>query len=167
MKKSNYLKVVLSVATAMLISLGVSGQVANSNYVEYDANRLAPTNIDYVTLKAGGTTVGYYALPDPVYHPNYTLAGTWALTPGFTWTWTILPAMTITQTGAANYAEITYTLAGNYAATVAENASAAYGSCADATPTVMNITVITPRQPTLQRQTLPSYAVISLQQQLQ
>jgi hypothetical protein len=29
----------------------------------FDASTTAPTNVDYVTLKGGGTTMGYYALP--------------------------------------------------------------------------------------------------------
>jgi len=144
MKKSNFLRTVLSIATAMLISTSVIGQVANNNYTEYDANRTAPTNVDYVTLKAGNTTMGYYALPDPVFHPNYNAGGAWALTAGFVWNWSILPAMTINKPGAANYAEIVFTATGDYAVNVAEESPAAFGGCADATPTVMNVTVIAP-----------------------
>ena len=46
MKKSNFFKTVLGVAAAMLISSSVFGQVANTDYTQYDANRTAPTNID-------------------------------------------------------------------------------------------------------------------------
>ncbi len=147
MKKSNFFKAVLGVAAAMLISSSVFGQVANNQYTEYDANRLAPTNIDYVTLRTGGsTTMGYYALPDPVYHPNYNLAGTWALTADFTWAWT-LPAGVTNVTPAlqpANYVELRFAGTGDYAVTVAETSPAAFGGCADATPTLMNVTVVAP-----------------------
>jgi hypothetical protein len=144
MKKSNFFKTVLGVATAMLLSSGVFGQVANNNYTVYDANRTAPTNVDYVTLKTGGTTMGYYALPDPVYHPNYNVGGAWALTADFVWNWSVVPAMATAKPGAANYVEVTYTGTGNYAVTVAEQAPAAFGSCVDATPTLMNVTVVAP-----------------------
>jgi len=145
MKKSNFLKTVLGIATAMLMTGNVMGQVANADYQVYDAVLQGPSNIDYVTLRTGGSTVmGYYAMPDLVYHPNYTGVGGYALTAGFTWDWTILPAMTINKPGDANYAEITYTATGNYAVTVREHAPAAMGGCFDATPTEMNVTVIAP-----------------------
>jgi len=149
MKKSNFFKTVLGVAAAMLISTGVFAQVANSDYLQYDADRLAPVNVDYVTLKTGGTTMGYYALPDPVYHPNYTALGTWALTAGFTWDWTVAPVMATAKPGAANYVEITYTAAGDYVVTSAEHAPAAMGGCADVTPTLMNVTVVNPPTATI------------------
>jgi len=148
MKKSNIFKTVLGIAGAILMTSGAFGQVANPDYTVYDANRTAPTNVDYVTLRTGGSTVmGYYALPDPVYHPSYT--ATFALTAGFVWNWTI---PTNPSTGAsvsasgtpANYVEITYTLTGNYVLNVTEQAPAAFGSCADASATVMNVTVVAP-----------------------
>jgi hypothetical protein len=147
MKKSNFFKTVLGVAAAMLISSGVFGQVANPNYTQYDADRLAPANIDYVTLRTGGsTTMGYYALPDPVYHPNYNALGTWALTAGFTWAWTLPGGVTNVTPGGqpANYVELRFTAAGPYAVTVAETAPAAFGGCVDPTPTLMNVTVVAP-----------------------
>jgi hypothetical protein len=147
MKKSNFFKTVLGVAAAMLISSGMYAQVANADYTQYDANRTAPTNIDYVTLRTGGsTTMGYYALPDPVYHPNYTALGTWALTAGFTWAWTLPGGVTnVTPVGQpANYVELRFAGAGNYAVTVAETSPAAFGGCIDATPTLMNVTVVAP-----------------------
>jgi hypothetical protein len=149
MRKLNFLKSVLSVAAAMLLTTNVFGQVANTDYSEYDANTTAPTNIDYVTLRTGGSTVmGYYALPDPVYHPVYT-GPAWTLSAGFTWDWTIPtnPGGGASVTGGgtpANYVEITYTATGNYVVNVAETAPPAFGSCADASPTVMNVTVVSP-----------------------
>jgi hypothetical protein len=146
MKKSNFFKTVLGVAAAMLISSSMFGQVANVNYKQYDSNVLAPDTVDYVTLKtAGSTTMGYYAKPDPVYHPNYTAPG-WALTAGFVWNWTVTPAMATAKPGDANYVQITYTATGNYVVNVAEQSPASFGGCADATPTVMNVTVIAPPQ---------------------
>lgn len=147
MKKSNFFKTVLGVAAAMLISSSMFGQVANNNYTQYDGDRLAPINIDYVTLRTGGsTTMGYYALPDPVFHPNYNALGTWALTAGFTWAWT-LPAGVTNVTPAAqpaNYVELRFAGAGDYSVTVAETSPAAFGGCADATPTLMKVTVVAP-----------------------
>lgn len=144
MKKINFLRSVLGVATAMLLTVSAMGQVADGNYTRYDSDLLNPDTVDYVTLKAGGTTMGYYAKPDPVYHPNYTALGAWALTAGFSWDWTILPAMAIAKPSVANYATVTYTATGNYAVTVAEHSPAAFGNCADATPTLMNVTVVAP-----------------------
>jgi hypothetical protein len=144
MKKSNFFKTVLGVAAAMLISTSTFGQVANNNYTEYDANRTAPTNVDWVTLRTGGNTVmGYYALPDPVYHPNYIAPG-WTLTAGFTWSWTLPGTVTNVTPGGqpANYVELNFSAAGNYAIRVAETSPAAFGGCADLTPTLMNVTVV-------------------------
>lgn len=140
--KKMILKVALSLV-AVLMFTGVMAQNPPTPYAQYDANLTAPTNIDWVTLRTGGSTVmGYYALPDPIYHPNYVAAGT--LTAGFVWNWTILPAMTIAKPGSANYATITYTATGNYVVNVAEQSPVAYGGCVDPTPTVMNVTVINP-----------------------
>jgi hypothetical protein len=137
----------------MLLTGNVMGQVVNSDYQVYDLVLQGPTNIDYVTLRTGGSTVmGYYALPDVVYHPNYTAIGLWALTAGFTWNWTVTGTATIAKPDPvvrANYAQITYTATGNYAVTVAEQAPLAMGSCADATPTEMNVTVIAPPAATI------------------
>jgi hypothetical protein len=92
--------------------------------------------------------MGYYALPDPVYHPSYVTPG-FALTPDFSWVWTIPtnPGTGAALTGGgtpANYVEVTYSITGNYVLNVAEKAPAAFGSCQDATPTVMNVTVVAP-----------------------
>jgi hypothetical protein len=145
MKKQNLFRLFSSVATATFLISGLFGQVANSDYVQYDADQQNPTNIDYVTLRTGGSTVmGYYALPDPVYHPNYNALGSWALTPDFAWDWTVTPAMATAKPGDANYVEITYTAVGTYDVTVAEHAPAAMGGCSDATPTEMVVNVIAP-----------------------
>ncbi len=142
MRKINFLKTVLSVAIAMLMGTSVFGQFPPVPYTQYDASTTAPTNIDYVTV---GRTMGYYALPDPVYHPNYVTTG--ALTANFTWTWTntIDPGTAATITpGAgvlANYATILYPVIGNYRFTVAENSPVAFGGCTGTT-TTMNVTVV-------------------------
>jgi len=148
MKKSNFFKTVLGVAAAMLISTGAFGQVnfVNDDYKRYDSNVLVPDTIDYVTFKAGGTTMGYYAKPDPVYHTNYTQGGSWALTAGFTWNWAFPGSVTNVTPAAqpANYVELRYSAVGPVQITVAEQAPLAFGSCADLTPTIMNVTVIDP-----------------------
>lgn len=150
MRKINFLKGVLGVAVAMLMTVGAFGQVANSDYERYDTDVLNPDTIDYITLKTGGTTMGYYAMPDTVYHPNYVAPG-WTLTTGFQWNWTVAPAMGVNKpaTAPANYATITYTATGNYVVRVAEQAPIAFGGCVDATPTVMNVTVIAPPAATI------------------
>ena len=145
MKKSTFSA--LLVAGAMILSLGASAQVVDTDYSKYDNNTTAPTNIDYVTV---GATMGYYALPDPVYHPDYNVGGGWALTAGFVWDWTIPTnpgaAVATYPVGGkpANYVEINYPATGNYVVNVAEHAPAAMGGCSDGTPTVMNVTVINP-----------------------
>ncbi|MBP9029992.1 MAG: hypothetical protein KBG14_09630 [Bacteroidales bacterium] len=150
MKRSTLMRIAL-VVTALFMFSGAFAQVADSDYSEYDANKTTPTNIDYVTLKtSGSTTMGYYAEPDAIYHPNYNAGGSWALTAGFTWNWTVptdpgTPA-TVTYPVAskpANYVEITYTATGNYVVNVEEVAPAAFGGCSGST-TVMNVTVIDP-----------------------
>jgi hypothetical protein len=147
MRKINILRAVLSVATAMLLTVGVFGQNPPVPYTQYDANLAAPTNVDYVTLKAGGTAMGYYALPDPVYHPNYVGAGT--LTAGFWWNWTnptfpVGNQATVAKPGAANYARITYPAVGNYVIRMAEHAPATFGGCVGIDSTLMNVTVVLP-----------------------
>ena len=142
MKRSTLLKIT-GTLTAVMFSLGVMAQNPPSPYKRYDSNVLTPDTIDYVTFKTGGTIMGYYALPDPLYHPSYVTAGT--LTAGFVWNWTnpTDPGSPATFSGAlGNYVEITYPAAGDYVIKVAEQASATYGGCPDATPTVMNVSVI-------------------------
>ena len=137
-----------ALAVALFFAGTTLAQVeATGNYEEYDADVLAPTNVDYVTLNTGGTVMGYYAVPDATYHPLYVLGGPYTLTAGFTWDWTIPTnpggAASVTGGGApANYVEITYTATGIYEVNVAETAPAGFGGCADASPTVMNVTVI-------------------------
>jgi len=145
MKRSTLIKHVGTLAILMF-TFGVMAQNPPSPYVRYDSNVTAPDTTDYVTFKTGGTTMGYYALPDSVYHPTYVGSGT--LTLGFIWNWTNPThpgtAATFNKPGAANYVEITYPVAGAYVINVAEQAPAGFGSCADPSPTVMNVSVIAP-----------------------
>lgn len=126
---------------AVMFSFGVMAQnPPAAPYVRYDSNVNAPDTIDYVTFKTGGTTMGYYALPDPIYHP----AGT--ITTGFTWNWTnpTHPGTPVTFGSASgNYVQITYPATGSYTINVVEQAPAAFGGCSGST-TVMNVTVINP-----------------------
>ena len=144
MKKTNILKFALTLVMAFAIS-GVFAQVADADYSEYDGGAAAPNDIDYVTV---GSEMGYYALPDPAYHPSYSAPG-WALTAGFVWDWTVPtdPGTAATveypvATFPANYVEITYPVVGNYVVNVAERAPAAFGGCVDGTPTVLNVTAV-------------------------
>ena len=145
MKRSTLIKHVGTLAILMF-TFGVMAQNPPSPYVRYDSNVTYPDTTDYVTFKTGGTTMGYYALPDSVYHPTYVGSGT--LTLGFIWNWTNPThpgtAATFNKPGAANYVEITYPVAGAYVINVAEQAPAGFGSCADTIPTVMNVSVIAP-----------------------
>ena len=145
MKKVNLVRMFFSVAIAMLVASGIFAQVndPSGDYVIYDNAAAAPNDVEYVTV---GATMGYFAQPDPIYHPNYNAGGSWALTAGFTWDWTAPTdpgtAPTFNQTGDANHEEITYPVAGDYVINVAEQSPAAFGGCADATPTIMNVTAI-------------------------
>jgi len=139
MKKSTFLKLAFSFI-AMLMFAGVFAQNPPSPYVSYDANLTVPTNIEYVTLKSVGSTVlGYYALPDPLYHPNYVASGT--LTAGFVWDWTVPAGVAAAKPAGANYVQLTYSTLGAKAITVAEHSPV---GCVDATPTLMNAMVIAP-----------------------
>lgn len=150
MNKKITRKIFAAFAVATFFTGVMFAQVeATGDYVQYDGNLTTPTNVDYVTLNTGGTVMGYYAVPDPVYHPSYALGGPYTLTAGFTWAWTIPtnPGAAASVTGGgtpANYVEITYAATGNYVVNVAETAPVAMGGCADASPTVMNVTVINP-----------------------
>lgn len=136
-------KLALSLVAVLMVTGVMAQSYPPTPYVQYDANLTSPTTIDYVTLRTGGSTVmGYYALPDPIYHPNYTSAGT--LTAGFVWNWTVTPSMIVSKPSSANYATINFTATGNYVVNVAEQSPVSYGGCADLTPTVMNVTVINP-----------------------
>lgn len=148
MKKIDFLKTVLGGAAAMLISVSTFGQIP-TDYQLFNSNVLNGTaavhhdSIDYVSV---GSTMGYYALPDPVYHPNFNAAGSWSLTTGFTWAWTVPAGVTIDATPAlpsppANYVELVYATAGAYDISVQETASAAMGACAGI-PTYLYINVI-------------------------
>jgi hypothetical protein len=140
MRKINFLKIVLGVAAAMLVNVGVFGQVANADYAEFGA---AGEVTEYVTT---GHAIGYYAEPDPIFHPAY-IGPAWTLAVGFTWNWTIPTnpgtGAAITASGTpANYVEITYSAVGAYVVNVAEQSPAAFGGCVDATPSVINIAVV-------------------------
>lgn len=136
-------KLMAAFAVATLFAAGTFGQgIPNADYSLYNPAAAAPANIDYVTV---GAEMGYYADPDPLYHPNY--AATSALTADFTWDWQfpVNPGTGASITGGgtpANYVEITYAATGVYQVSVAETAPAAFGGCADATPRLMDVTVV-------------------------
>ena len=136
-RKTTMMKLATTVVAMFFALNGLMAQVANADYVE-------TVTVDYVTLKTGGTTMGYYALPDPVYHPNYNAGGGWALTADFVWNWTIGGGATVNKPGAANYVEILYPATGDYVLEVTEEASAAFGGCVSGTVRTINVTVIDP-----------------------
>lgn len=137
---------------AMLTITGAWAQVANSDYEKYSDDLQTPSEISYYTLRTGGSTIiGLYAEPDPIYHGSYNSGGSWALTAGFVWNWTATGGMAINKpaTTPANYVEITLTGTTDYTITVAEQASAAFGSCVDASPTEFVARVIAPPTATI------------------
>ena len=139
MRKSTLLKLAGTFAAVMFSFSVMAQNPPAAPYVRYDSNVALPDTVDYVTFKTGGTTMGYYALPDPVYHP----AG--SITAGFVWNWTnpSHPGTAVTFGAAANnYVQITYPATGNYVINVAEQAPVAFGGCADASATRMNVSVI-------------------------
>lgn len=118
---------------------GAFAQVAGTDYSEYDGSAAAPADVDYVTV---GSTMGYYAEPDPIYHPDYNAGGSWTLDGDGSWTWTIPTnpgSATLAYPGDANYVQITWVGLGDHVVNVAESYS---GGCTDATPQVMNTTVL-------------------------
>lgn len=145
MKKSTLLKLAF-VLMAMFSFTGTFAQVVDGTYVQYDPLAAAPANVDYLTLRTGGTTMGFYALPDPVYHPNYNALGGWALTADFVWDWAVTTGTATVAypvaTKPANYVQITFPSTGNYVVNVKEHAPAAFGGCSDATGKDINLTVI-------------------------
>jgi hypothetical protein len=152
MRKINFLKAVLGVACAMLMTTGVFGQqkVPETDFAKYNVDTLTVDSIDYVTNKeTTGTTMRYFALPDPVYHPNYTLGNDFEISNGFSWTWTSSDAGVVFAPGATvadtNVVDITFPDAlDSYTINVRENAPAAFGGCNDATPTKLRVHVIAP-----------------------
>ncbi len=148
MRTFRFSNVFLCAALAAMMSVSAFAQpYPPTPYEEYDSDKDSPTNVDYVTLKTGGTTMGYYALPDTVYHPNYVTTG--ALTAGFWWNWTnpVYPAggpATFNKPAGANYVTIRYPALGNYEINVAEHAPDAYGGACLNDSTVMNVTVVSP-----------------------
>jgi hypothetical protein len=127
MRKITILRTVLSVAFAML-AFAAYGQIP-SDYEEYDTTVAAPNRVEYVTVNK---TIRYIALPDPVFHPNFTDDG--SLTVDFIWDWGVLSGApgvpTIAEAaGAANIATISFPVAGNYTITVREQSPAAFGGC--------------------------------------
>jgi hypothetical protein len=139
MKKTNILKIALTLVMAFMLT-GAFAQVAGGDYSEYDSDVLTPTNVDFVTV---GATMGYYALPDPIYHPLYDFGNGWTLDAGGSWTWTVPAnpgtAPNLTYPTPANYVEIEYLVVGDYTINVAESFA---GGCTDLSPTVMETTVL-------------------------
>jgi hypothetical protein len=167
--KNNFLKLAMTIV-AVLVFTGATGQVAVSDYVPFDPDAAAPNNFDYVTLKAGGTTLGYYAKPDAIYHPGYVDA-TWTLTAGFVWNWRSISdpgsVPTFNKSGAANYVEITYPDLGDYSIGVKEQASAAFGECESGIESLLNVRVISPPTGTISINPAGSWQEVSPNQSYQ
>ncbi|MDD2548453.1 MAG: hypothetical protein PHD00_00005 [Bacteroidales bacterium] len=146
MRTKNLLKLAFTML-AMIVMTGAMAQITyhNDDYELYDANKTAPTKVDYVTV---GATMGYYADPDPVYHSDWNQTDGWGLTTGFVWNWSVPTApgaaATVVSPVAsfpANYVQITFPEAGDYIVNVAEESPAAFGGCEGST-TIMNVTAI-------------------------
>ncbi|QKG78916.1 hypothetical protein [Tenuifilum thalassicum] len=153
MKRSTLMRIAL-VVTALFMFSGVFAQTHNSTIPKGYANSVTYGN-DGSFYMVEGTTVPVYALPDPVYHPWDYASGTWTLTDGFTWNWAEgTTTLTFSQNGAPdNYVEITApagSAAGSpYTVTVYEQSPAAFGGCADATPTSITVNVVATPSATL------------------
>jgi hypothetical protein len=126
-----------ALAVALFFVGGAIAQVADNNYVEGGAAAVAAEVVDTVTVS---TRTGLYAEPDGVFHPNYNVGNGWALTAGFTWSWTTNGGTAVgsgseTHTAPpANYIEIDWGgIAGTYTQSVQEVAPAAYGGCSGST----------------------------------
>jgi len=148
MKKMNFSRAILSVAAAMLISVGAFAQTHNGTTVPgTPLVTYTPSNLENTTYVTEGKTVPVYALPDPYYHPNYDPSSSvYTLTNGFTWTWsgTATTSLTVTQGSAQdNYVTVAAAAgdAGSYVLTVQESAPAAYGGCTGAAVD-LNINVV-------------------------
>ncbi|MBN2272778.1 MAG: hypothetical protein JXK95_00475 [Bacteroidales bacterium] len=138
MKKMNFLRTVMSIAAAMLVTTGVFGQVEVADYQPISGDVTA--EIDSVTT---GTTTRLYVKPDAYYHPNYTAVGSWALTGGFTWTWNV-PVAAGTPQGELTddvWVEVLWGAAdpANYNVVVTETSPAAYGGCSGDTNVYVRI----------------------------
>lgn len=148
MKKSNFLKIALTLVMAFVIT-GAFAQIANSGSYEDEAGA-TPAGISYMTE---GTTMPFYVVPDDIYHPGYDPATDDLTADGFTWTWA--PAtgetwvwnteLTLTQAANDNYVEIAaaaVTGETDYIVNVKEQLPASFGGCADPTGTDMTIRVV-------------------------
>jgi hypothetical protein len=139
MKKMNFLRAVMSIAAAMLLTTGVFGQVqGGADYQPIPGD--VTLAIDSVTT---GATTRLYVKPDVYYHPNYTAVGLWTLTGGFTWTWNV-PVAAGTPQGEVNTDVTVDVLWGaaavtNYNVVVTELAPAGYGGCSGDTNVYVRI----------------------------
>lgn len=139
MRKMNFMKTSLSVAVAILLSVGVFAQTHDGSTVPAaGVVAYTPSTTEGTTHMTEGTTVPIYALPDPYYHPNYDVASSvFTLTDGFEWTWfgDATTSLTVTQASADdNYVTVAAIAgdAGTYTLSVTEDAPAAYGGCSGA-----------------------------------
>lgn len=135
MEKRNVLKVLTTMAIAMIVGTGLYAQVPDANYAVYDANpddNVFP-EVDSMTVN---DTAGYYVLPDSYFHPNYNAGGGWQITSGFTWSWSfdnalgaITPYYVAQGYNDSLYVQIEWSSTGTDTLRVTENAPAAYGGC--------------------------------------
>jgi len=127
MKKSTFLKIALTFASALFVS-GAMAQGAAADYSLISADG----SVTYVTQ---GKAVPVYVQPDAIYNPSWVFPSA-GLTAGFTWVLTSAssPAnITFNQPSALNYVEVSgVTVGGPYAVNVYEQAPAAFGGCHDA-----------------------------------
>ncbi|WP_156121676.1 hypothetical protein [Alistipes sp. ZOR0009] len=161
MKKTRVLGVALTLAATMAVG-GAMGQAntTTAGYVKTGATDAADATNQrsYITK---GKKLGFFVEPDMAFHPNWTAAGTWKLTPDFSWIWSVYAAdgttpssnikfgaavagaPSYTGTAAkpaiandpANFVEMTAVNSGVYTIKVAEKAAAAFGSCTGAAKT--------------------------------
>ncbi|MEE4196945.1 MAG: hypothetical protein V2I54_04825 [Bacteroidales bacterium] len=154
MKKTNFLKVLMTLVLAFIIT----GAFAQGTDLPGDGAQFA-TNWDDngdepSTYVLEGQTIPLFAMPDPYYHPDYDPSAAtpdYSLTAGFTWNWSVTAGNAADLTFGAtngtndNYVEVTANdgSAGNtYTVNVLERAPAALGGCDDGAGQDVNIVVV-------------------------
>ena len=110
-------KYFLKLATAALVFL-FAANVVNAQVVE-GANYVEATETTYQTV---GITLGFYALPDAFYSPDYNEGSGWLLNPASAWAWQ-LDGASVAASGPPNYVEFTPTAVGALTLSVSETNS--------------------------------------------
>lgn len=159
MKKSRILGYALTLAATLVVggAMGQTNNTDNANYVKTgtDAVQVDGKDVNNKSFITVNKKLGFFVQPDMAFHPTWTSAQSWKLTPDFSWKWSVFAgspeaassdikfnnagvgAATYTGTATnpatvndpANFVELTPTKTGVYTIKVAEKASTAFGGC--------------------------------------